>query len=1235
MDKTAIRQRSTINTIRRWFAKTSPLAILFLLAGLTCAVTYAAYQRHRLDELSRFERLSSRLTVSIEQRMATFTSALQHTEAFYHTHNSVTREEFDDYVSGLRMNEYPGLRGIGFARKMSPEALPKEIKEVRSLGVETFNVWPEGLREIYFPITYLWPPDPPNLQAIGYDMFSEPKRREAMEVARDTGEAAVTSKVVLVQEGAIETQKESFGFLIYVPVYKRGSSIKTVEERRAALQGFIYGPFRADDVFEEILKVENRTSTRISLEVFDGDTVSEESKVFSSVKADQEKTLNQVVLPVRVANHGWSVRLTTLAPFDSEASRNFPWYILIAGSAITLLSYLFARMASQYNESVERNENQLRLVTDALPMLISYVGPDRHYRFKNRAYREWFDSEVEDELDVPVDKVIGNELSNRAKPHLERALKGEHVRFEIEANHKTLGRRVVAAQYIPDRDPNGKVRGVVALGNDVTELKENESRLREQSRVVELVSSAGLSLRSELDLESIVQRVTDITTELSHAKFGAFFYNTISETGESLTLYTISGVPREAFSKFPHPRNTKIFAPTFSGERIVRSDDILQDPNFGKMGPHYGMPAGHLPVRSYLAVPVISRTGDVIGGLFFGHPEKGVFTERAEILVSGIAAQAAVAIDNSRLYQRLKGSEARSRDFARAQSFLAEAGQLLSASLDANTILTSLAELAVPRIADWCSVTIVQPDGSLRQLHTTHKDIGTMKKGAQILEKYPQRTETSVGAPNVIRTGLAELYETITDENLKAVATSPEHLELLKSFGMRSAISVPLKNRERTIGALTLILSETPRNYDENDLAFAEDLARRASVAVENARLYAEAQAINRIKDEFLATLSHELRTPLNVILGHAELLKEETEDLKEQFSEDLESSIEAIYRNALSQNQIIGDLLDVSAIITGKMSFNPVQTSLKEVTELAAEGIRFAAEAKGVALNVKLEDSSCPLLGDPTRIQQIIWNLLSNAVKFTPRGGRIDLSIREETSQYVVEVADTGLGIEPNFLPYVFDRFRQEDNSMTRKFGGLGLGLSIVRQLVELHGGTITVTSRGKGQGTTFRIVFPTAQARLETDARTSASASTEASLSTRESSPRKELGKTLSGLQILVVDDETDARELIAKIFRRVGANVMPASSMQEALEFYKERRPDLIVSDVGMPEHDGFEFIRKIREIERQSGTFTPAAALTAYARNEDRDQALEAGFQAHVAKPVESAALIRVVEELIEA
>ena len=396
----------------------------------------------------------------------------------------------------------------------------------------------------------------------------------------------------------------------------------------------------------------------------------------------------------------------------------------------------------------------------------------------------------------------------------------------------------------------------------------------------------------------------------------------------------------------------------------------------------------------------------------------------------------------------------------------------------------------------------------------------------------------------------------------------------------------------------------------------------RAALLANERAARAEVERASRMKDEFLATLSHELRTPLNAVVGWSQILRRGT-----QTEADLREGLATIERNALAQARIIEDLLDMSRIINGKVRLDVQRIDLGAVVRAAVETVQPAADGKGVRLHAVLDPTAGPVGGDPNRLQQVFWNLLSNAVKFTPRGGRVQVLLERVNSHLEVSVIDSGEGISPDFLPHVFDRFRQQDASTTRRHGGLGLGLAIVRQLVELHGGTVRVDSGGPGLGSTFVVAVPMTVVHAEA----------EASVGRRHpgagpATAFDETCATLDGVRVLVVDDEPDARAVVQRLLEHCDAIVTTAGSAAEALERLQAERPQVLVSDVGMPGEDGYSLIRRVRELAPACGGRTPAVALTAYARAEDRISALTAGFDMHLVKPVQPAELVAVVASL---
>lgn len=710
--------------------------------------------------------------------------------------------------------------------------------------------------------------------------------------------------------------------------------------------------------------------------------------------------------------------------------------LLRSGALENARSVLAARKRAEEElfaarEELRETAERFRATFNQAAIGIAMLDLERRFLEVNRKFCEILGYSEPELLGKRVDEITHADDLGRLHEKVQRLTAREIEEYSYEKRYlRKDGSTVWTVTHATLlKDANGDPRYYIGAVEDISERKRAEAALAEERQGLETLNAIGIKLASNLDSQGIIQAVTDAATALSGAKFGAFFYNVVERGAETYQLFALSGASPEAFEKFGMPRNTPLFEPTFRGEGIVRSDDIRRDPRYGAMPPHYGMPKGHLQVRSYLAVPVVSRSSQVLGGLFLGHPQPAVFTERTERLVAGVAAQAAIAIDNARLYERER--EAR-----------------------------------------------------------------------------------------------------------------------------------------------------------------------------------AHAERMGELKDEFLATLSHELRTPLSAILGWTQVIAHRPMEPAE-----LRNAIQVIERNARAQTRLIEDLLDMSRIAAGQVRLDVQEVYPAGVVEAALETVRPAAEAKEIRILKLLDPKAGPIAGDPSRLQQVFWNLLSNAIKFTPRGGRVQVVLQRVDSHLDLSVADTGIGIDPDFLPFVFERFRQADASTTRRQGGLGLGLAIAKHLVELHGGSISAASEGPGSGTTFTVKLPiTVLQRVQAqEARRHPSAEREAILPA--------IQPDLAGLSVIVVDDDADARDLLRRVLSDCGALVRTAASAVEALQLLAQTKADVLVTDIGMPEADGYELLKRVRALGASHGGAIPMIALTAFARSEDRTRALRAGFRMHVSKPVE--------------
>jgi PAS domain S-box-containing protein len=474
---------------------------------------------------------------------------------------------------------------------------------------------------------------------------------------------------------------------------------------------------------------------------------------------------------------------------------------------------------------------------------------------------------------------------------------------------------------------------------------------------------------------------------------------------------------------------------------------------------------------------------------------------------------------------------------------------------------------------------------------------------------------------NVVNEGTRAEVENPFTKVLRAgtIVGLANHTVLTAKGGAETPIDdsgAPIKDAGGKIIGVVLVfrdITERKRAEQEREHLFEREQAARV-----------EAEEANRLKDEFLATASHELRTPLTAIVGWTRMLRTGGLDGK-----TAAAALETIERNADAQTKLIEDLLDISRIITGKLLLDTRPIEMAPVINDAVSAVRPAAEAKNVAIVTSVDSHAGLVLGDASRLQQVVWNLLSNAVKFTPKDGRIEVSLGRVDSRVEVSVRDTGEGIEPEFLPYVFERFRQADGSKTRRHGGLGLGLAIVRHLVEMHGGTVGARSEGRGRGATFTVRLPVPALNGRADAHDAARGAAEgAGVLSIECPPK------LDGVRVLLVDDDRDTLEMLDAVLSKCEAEVVTVASAAEALREIERRRPDVLVSDIGMPETDGYELIKEVRAREAERGGVTiPALALTAYAKAEDRVRALSVGYQVHLAKPVEPAEFALVVASLV--
>jgi signal transduction histidine kinase/CheY-like chemotaxis protein len=738
---------------------------------------------------------------------------------------------------------------------------------------------------------------------------------------------------------------------------------------------------------------------------------------------------------------------------------------------------------------------------------------------------------------------------------------------------------------------------------------------RSHRRLAEALADLGRLLSRTAGRDIIAQRVCENVGRLLGAPSAAVFL--LDRGSGALTALGVVGQESPFDPGVVLDPGTGAAGLAIRERRAVASADVLDDARI-TLSAALRARISATRIRAAAAVPMVAGER-MIGALTVGDVTGRVLGDEEMLLVQAFADQAALALDNARLFEEAEVRRRQAETAERRAAFLDEAARVLGSSLDYETTLAGVARLVVPDVADLCAVDVIEDDGGIRRVAAMCVDRAD-QLSREFEARYSIDDDPPHGTLNVVRTGRSEFFPEVSDDVLLAVARDQQHRDVLRALGVRSVMVVPLQARGRTLGAVTLGTAQSGRQYTRADLVFGEELARRAAQAIDNASLYREAQEANRSKDEFLAMVSHELRTPLTAILGWARLLRTRSCD-----AETSTRALESIERNARAQAQIVDDLLDVSRIITGRLRLSVRPLDLASVAEEAMLAVRPAVDAKAIALTTSLPRQTAAFVGDPDRLQQAVWNLLSNAVKFTSPGGRIDVEVSRRLDHAEITVRDTGRGIRADVLPHVFERFRQADSASSRAHSGLGLGLAIVRHIVELHGGTVHAESGGEGRGAVFSIRLPVTAAPATEGGRTAVS---------RATSGAGAAGRAtiLDGVTVLVVEDDADARQLLQTILAGAGALVRLSASAAEAEKEWQRGWPDVLLCDVGMPADDGYELVRRVRAVEREQGRRLPAVALTAYARRQDRERALGAGFDAHVPKPVEPAELIRLLAGL---
>ena len=918
----------------------------------------------------------------------------------------------------------------------------------------------------------------------------------------------------------------------------------------------------------------------------------------------------------------------------------------------------------QAQEALYNREQQFKAVVENTPDVIIRCDRQLRYVYVNPAV-ERNTGTAAAELISKTSEEIG------APPELcqlwnETLLKvfetGTEKTIEYQAS-SVEGLRIYQSRVVPEFDQDGSTQYALVVARDITEIKQAEEEraklIREQTARLEAEAAqqrseflveASTLLASSLDYETTLKSVAHLAVPYLADWCSV---DLISEEGRIRRVEVAHLDPakvelaKELHRRYPPEKNPQsvIMKVLRTGQSALVAEvpDLLlatvaQDEEYLQL-------LRELNPKSYMVVPLRAR-GRTLGVISFAIAESTHrYTAEDLALAEDLAYRAALAVDNARLYNEAQQARAAAERAAERTARLQAVTAALSEALTPSQVASVIVQQAVIALgATSAFITLLTESGTeLEVLPASDYDQSFLGSWRRFSINAP------VPLAEAVRTG-----EPIWPESTAArIARYPHMATEYKQANHNAWISIPLMLQGRAVGGMSFSFNEV-RELSEDERAFTLTLAQQCAQALERARLYdaerrARAEAVreaersaaaNRTKDEFLATLSHELRTPLNAMLGWTKLLRTRKMD-----EATVARALETIDRNTKSLATLIEDILDVSRIITGKLRLNVRSIELFSVIEAGIDSVRSAAEAKEIQIESILDPSAGIILGDPERLQQVVWNLLSNAIKFTPKGGRVEVKLErvDQLAGWNVEgsnqpanlqppnpcvqlrVSDTGKGINADFLPYVFDRFRQENSTTTRSYGGLGLGLAIVRHLVEMHGGTVHAESSGEGQGATFIVTLPLKVVPTQ---------SSVPKLVSPTVGNQEPLNNScaLDGLQILVVDDEADARELLRTILKQYGAGVTAVASVGEAFEALRSLKPDLLVSDIGMPDEDGYALIRKLRAQEPEGASKLPAIALTAYAREEDRRLALEAGFHQHLSKPVEPAELLNVVAQL---
>jgi len=806
-------------------------------------------------------------------------------------------------------------------------------------------------------------------------------------------------------------------------------------------------------------------------------------------------------------------------------------------------------------ERLRERSRQLQIATDSVPILIAHLDRDQRFKFVNRPYARRFGKEPSAIIGKTMAEILGADATEMIQPYIQRVLRGERVEYEAEVPYRDLGPQHMQCSYAPEFDADGNVVGLVASIMNITERK-----------------------RAEIHAQTALGR---LNLALEAARLGDWSWDAATDQ------VLLSPRAAEVFG-LPHDRPT-------TWTRLL---ELLPENDRRR-----AREAVELAVSArdrYQLEHRVDRPDGVQAWVSIsGHT---YFAPNGRPL--GMYGVAQDVTDRKRAEQDAK--------------FLADASAILASLVDIDSALERVARLAVPLFSDWMTVDLLDETGEeLRRIAAAHVDPDKVRIANDSHRRFPPKRSSQRGPWTVVRHGKSRFVPILTEEIIEEYAHNEEHLAMLRKLDLRSYIAVPLSARGRAFGVLTFIAAESGRRYTEADLVVAEDLAHRASVAIENARLFHEVREADKRKEEFLSLLAHELRNPLAPVRTGLQILK-----LTSGQGGQAAANIGMMERQVEHLVRLVDDLVDVSRVMRTTIELRRTPVEVARVVARAVETSQPMIQAERHALTIEVPKEPLWVDGDLVRLSQVVGNLLNNAARYTPPGGRIELRVERDETEVVLRVKDSGIGIGKDMLPKIWGMFVQADRSTTSAQAGMGIGLTLVKSLVEMHGGAVQVQSEGVGKGSEFIVRLPLTDApsdpSLELDKVEEVRVSNEAGVN-----------GAVAPTRVLIVDDNVDAAESLAALLRLEGHKTLIAHSGPSALKVALAAPPEIAFLDIGMPGMDGYELARKFRENPVLKEVYL--VALTGWGQAEDRRRTKAAGFDAHEVKPIEPHALDRCVAE----